>query len=86
MRIHLLKELVGYVFLRNVIISAGNSGNKNLEKKLTYFTNHKEPLIRGSAVWSLGQLLSKNDVKTLKKSLLKSEKNSYVLFELNRFN
>jgi len=78
---------IGWIrFLRNVIICAGNSANQALRDSLINYTCHAEPIIRGASVWSLSQLLSKNDFKILKKKLLETENNSYVIFELNVFN
>lgn len=75
---------IGWVrFLRNVIICAGNSGDQDFKDKLINFAYHTEPIIRGASVWSLGQILSKNDFKILKTNLLKNENNPYVIFELN---
>ena len=64
----------------------GNSGNQSLIDNLINYLYHAEPIIRGASVWSLGQLLSRNDFKVLKKKLLKTEFNSYVIFELNIIN
>ncbi len=78
---------IGWIrFLRNVIICVGNSGNQSLIDNLINYLYHTEPIIRGASVWSLGQLLSRNDFKVLKKKLLKTEVNSYVIFELNIIN
>ena len=75
---------IGWIrFLRNVIICVGNSEDQNLKEDLIKYAYHPEPIIRGASIWSLGQILSKNDFKILKKKLFKTENNSYVIFELN---
>ena len=75
---------IGWIrFLRNVIICVGNSDDQDLKEDLTKYVYHPEPIIRGASIWSLSQILSKNDFKILKKQLLKTENNSYVIFELN---
>ena len=71
---------IGWIsFLRNVIISSGNSNSKILKTKLEKLLSHDNPIIRGASIWSLGKLSSKNKIK----KLLKNEKNNYILFELN---
>ena len=66
---------IGWIrFLRNVIIAVGNSNHKNFIKILEKFVEHENSLIRGSAIWSLSQLLNKNELINLKKKLLKKEK------------
>ena len=66
-----------------MIICVGNSEDQDLKEDLIKYVNHPEPIIRGASVWSLSQILSKNDFKILKKKLIKTESNSYVIFELN---
>ena len=74
---------IGWIrFLRNVIIAAGNSQNKNLIKYLYIHLKNESSLIRGSCVWSLFQLINKKEKKKLKKMILETETNKYVLFEL----
>ena len=75
---------IGWIrFLRNVITCSGNSDDQDLKESLIKYVYHPEPIIRGASIWSLSQIISKNDFETLKKKLLKTENNSYVLFELN---
>ena len=75
---------IGWIrFLRNVIICSGNSDDQDLKESLIKYVYHPEPIIRGASIWSLSQIISKKDFETLKKKLLKTENNSYVLFELN---
>ena len=69
-----------------MIIAVGNSNHKNFIKILEKFVEHENSLIRGSAIWSLSQLLNKNELINLKKKLLKKEKNFYVLYELGMIN
>jgi epoxyqueuosine reductase len=75
---------IGWVsFLRNVIIASGNSKNRNLSKKIYKFLYDNNPIIRGASIWSLFQLIEKNQKKKIKEKFLKKEKNKYVLYELN---
>ena len=65
---------VGWIrFLRNVIICIGNSDNRDLKENLIKYAYHPEPIIRGASIWSLSQILSKNDFKILKKNYLKQK-------------
>ena len=78
---------VGYIrFMRNVIISIGNSNEKKFIVSLMKFIHYESPIIRGATVWTLGQLMPRKKLIKLKNKLLKKEKNSYVLFELNMIN
>lgn len=67
--------------MRNVIIAAGNSKNKSFVIELKKFLKNKYPLVRGSAIWSLGKLISKDQFQKLKDENMYKEKNSYVIFE-----
>ena len=53
---------------------------------LMKFIHYESPIIRGATVWTLGQLMPRKRLIKLKNKLLKKEKNSYVLFELNMIN
>ena len=75
---------IGYTsFIRNVLIACGNSKHQGLKKNIYAYLKNPDPIIRGASVWSLGQLLDKNDKKILKNTLKNTEKNKYVLYELN---
>lgn len=78
-----IKRIGWLSFLRNLIISVGNSQNKEFVSILEKFLQHHNSIIRGTAIWSLSQLLSQSEIKDVKKKMLKKEKNEYVLFELN---
>jgi epoxyqueuosine reductase len=43
-------------FIRNVLIAAGNSGDAALVKPVLALLDDENPLVRGSAVWALGEL------------------------------
>ena len=45
-------------FVRNVLIAIGNSGDAALVEKAESLLNDASPLVRGAAVWALGQLLA----------------------------
>ena len=74
---------IGWIrFLRNVLIASGNSKDKNLIKAIYYHLDNCNPIIRGSCIWSLSQLLNNKEIRLLRNKL-KNEKNKYVLFELD---
>ncbi len=76
---------IGWIrFLRNIIIASGNSDDKKLIKYLIKLLKNNNPIIRGSCVWALFQLLEKKDKEKIKKKL-SNETNGYVLFELSMF-
>lgn len=53
-------------FLRNVLIAAGNSGNKSLIKAVKPLLTDDEPLIRGASVWALSRLMARRSFLRLK--------------------
>lgn len=53
-------------FLRNVLIAAGNSGNKSLIKAVKSLLTDDEPLIRGASVWALSRLMARRSFLRLK--------------------
>lgn len=71
-------------FLRNVLIAAGNSGDQQFVKPLEEHLNDPEPLVRGTSVWALRQLLSADKITQLQQRYAKDETDPYVLDEWNR--
>jgi epoxyqueuosine reductase len=43
-------------FVRNVLIAIGNSGDAGLLETVLLRLADKDPLVRGAAVWALGEL------------------------------
>jgi epoxyqueuosine reductase len=43
-------------FIRNVLIAAGNSGNMAVLQQVIELLDDEEPLVRGAAIWALGQI------------------------------
>jgi epoxyqueuosine reductase len=43
-------------FIRNVLIAIGNSGDASLADEAERLLGDPSPLVRGAAVWALGQL------------------------------
>jgi epoxyqueuosine reductase len=52
-------------FLRNVLIASGNSGESGLIGPIEYHLADPSPLVRGAAVWALGQLMERTRFATL---------------------
>jgi len=72
--------------LRNVCIAMGNSGDKDFVPQLLHVLADNEPLIRGHAVWALGQLAAENeDVQQRMQVLKKHEQHNDVLVEITNF-
>lgn len=52
-------------FLRNVLIAAGNSGDKALVPRIVEHLSDASPLVRAMAVWALGELTSSGEATDL---------------------
>jgi len=55
-------------FVRNVLIAIGNSGDAALASEAERLLDDASPLVRGAAVWALGQLLPREKFAVLQKS------------------
>ena len=58
---------------------------KNLIRYVIRFLKNESPILRGTAIWSMGQLLEKEQMKIIKKKYILNENNRYVLYEWNNF-
>ena len=54
-------------FVRNVLIAIGNSGDASLAREAERLLADASPLVRGAAVWALGQLLPREKFAALRK-------------------
>jgi epoxyqueuosine reductase len=54
-------------FVRNVLIAIGNSGDAALAPEAVRLLDDASPLVRGAAVWALGQLLPRENIVALAK-------------------
>ena len=52
-------------FLRNVLIAIGNSGEASLAVEAERLLADGSPLVRGAAVWALGQLLPREQLAAI---------------------
>ncbi|YBV95552.1 tRNA epoxyqueuosine(34) reductase QueG [Phyllobacteriaceae bacterium JZ32] len=68
-------------FLRNALIAAGNSGDRTLLPQVEKLLGDPSPLVRGAAVWALGQLAEPQIFIKLRKRLAASEMDDTVLDE-----
>jgi len=68
-------------FLRNVLIATGNSGDPDLLAPVERLLGDPSPLVRGAAVWALGQLAEPQIFRKLRKELTASETDDTVLAE-----
>ncbi|MDD1532052.1 MULTISPECIES: tRNA epoxyqueuosine(34) reductase QueG [unclassified Bradyrhizobium] len=65
-------------FLRNVLIAIGNSGEAALASEARRLLDDESPLVRGAAVWALGQLLEREEFEAMKLDRLKHESDEAV--------
>lgn len=68
-------------FLRNVLIAAGNSGEIELLGKIEALLDDADALVRGAAVWALGQLSAQEDFQARKTAALRVETDETVRSE-----
>ena len=65
-------------FVRNVLIAAGNSNNRNLVKDILPLLQDNSELVRAMAVWALSEVLTKDDFEAQKKLYYNNENNVEV--------
>ena len=68
-------------FLRNVLIAVGNSGDAALVPTARRALDDPAPLVRGAAVWALGELLAKAEFDALRRARLPTETDASVRSE-----
>ena len=70
-------------FLRNVLIAIGNSGDGRLAPEAEHLLRDPSPLVRGAAVWALGQLVPKEEFRALANAHAGHEQDEDVRAEWN---
>jgi epoxyqueuosine reductase len=65
-------------FLRNVLIAIGNSGDAALAEEARRLLDDASPLVRGAAVWALGQLAERAEFAAMKLNAIASENDESV--------
>lgn len=68
-------------FLRNVLIAIGNSGELALSAEARRLLDDPSPLVRGAAVWALGQLVSREEFAEIRLQVLDREPDESVRME-----
>ncbi len=68
-------------FLRNVLIAIGNSGDAALAQEARRLLEDESALVRGAAVWALGQLLPDAKFAAIKTNAIAAECDESVLEE-----
>jgi epoxyqueuosine reductase len=53
-------------FMRNVLVAIGNSGDASLISEARPLLEDESPVVRGAAVWALGQLMAREDFEALR--------------------
>jgi len=65
-------------FLRNVLIAIGNSGEAALAEEARRLLGDESPLVRGAAVWALGQLVARQEFEALGANAISNEHDDSV--------
>ncbi|GLR93612.1 epoxyqueuosine reductase [Bradyrhizobium liaoningense] len=65
-------------FLRNVLIAIGNSGEATLAEEARRLLDDASPLVRGAAVWALGQLVERTEFDAMKSAAASNEHDDSV--------
>lgn len=65
-------------FLRNVLIAIGNSGEAALAEEARRLLDDESPLVRGAAVWALGQLVVREEFEATKVAAMSNERDASV--------
>ena len=65
-------------FLRNVLIAIGNSGEVALAEEARRLLDDASPLVRGAAVWALGQLVERTEFDAMKSAAASDEHDDSV--------
>ncbi|MDA9502375.1 tRNA epoxyqueuosine(34) reductase QueG [Bradyrhizobium sp. CCBAU 11357] len=65
-------------FLRNVLIAIGNSGEAALADEARRLLDDSSPLVRGAAVWALGQLVSGEEFEAMRSAAARKEHDDSV--------
>jgi epoxyqueuosine reductase len=68
-------------FIRNVLIAIGNSGEGGLAGEAERLLSDASPLVRGAAVWALGQLVAHSQFDALAQDAIAAESDATVRAE-----
>ncbi len=70
-------------FMRNVLIAAGNSGNRMLAPQVVALLDDPSPLVRGAAIWATARLVSTEELRGLAAMRRRAEVDTAVREEWN---
>ena len=73
-----IKRIGRAKFLRNVLIAAGNSGAPHLATRIEVLLGDESPVVRGTAVWALSQLLDDAAFSVLQVRYSRQEEDALV--------
>ena len=76
-----IKRIGRVGFIRNVCIAIGNSGNSSLAPIVESLLTDEQALVRGAAVWALGELLAAEAFRKLAEKYLPAESDPDVRAE-----
>jgi epoxyqueuosine reductase len=65
-------------FIRNVLVAIGNSGEGSLAGEAEQLISDASPLVRGAAVWALGQLAGHEQLAMMRTNALAEERDENV--------
>jgi epoxyqueuosine reductase len=65
-------------FLRNVLVAIGNSGEPALVAAVRPHLDAREPVVRGAAIWALGELAPRAAVRARAEAALAAERDPQV--------
>jgi epoxyqueuosine reductase len=71
-------------FIRNVLIAAGNSGERSLSGAVARHLDDDDPVVRGTAVWAFARLAPRGDVDAALRKHHAGETDDGVKIEWNR--
>jgi epoxyqueuosine reductase len=71
-------------FLRNVLIACGNSGEPALINAIEPHLSDPSPLVRGAAIWALGELMDADRFAALRMHRARQENDADVLTEWHK--
>ena len=79
-----IKRIGRAKFLRNVLTAVGNSGAAYLVPRVESLLADESPLVRGSAIWALSQLMDEDGFDALRSRHERMESDPVVLAEWAR--
>lgn len=79
-----IKRLGRDAFMRNILIALGNAVGHDVKDAILSHINDPEPIVRGAAIWAIGQHLSQKEFEELAKKAVSAETDAQVQQEWQR--